>query len=270
MSSSMVPPEGEHLTTGWEADLPPEDTLVRQAVLVHASWPVAVAGAAGRPWRSAAGWAGGWIGDRGALTNPVILTQPMTRAEDVLEEINGLFPPDVPYLLVNPWPTPDLREHGLALIGHPPLMVRFPGPPPPLRRWPGEIREIRDPTELRVAERVLVEGYPMPELDPLTPGDLLGPTLLQTATRIWLAWLDGAPVAMAAAHSAAGVTLVEYVASLPAARGRGAGAAVTWAATLADTDRPAVLIASDDGRPVYSRMGYLAVERWTAWLCAAR
>jgi hypothetical protein len=171
----MVPPEGEHLTTGWEADLPPEDTLVRQAVLVHASWPVAVAGAAGRPRRSAARWAGGWIGDRGALTNPVILTQPMTRAEDVLEEINALFPPDVPYLLLNPWPTPDLGEHGLTLIGHPPLMVRFPGPPPPLRRWPGEVREIRDPTELTVAERVLVEGYPMPELDPLTPGDLLGP-----------------------------------------------------------------------------------------------
>ena len=72
----MVPPEGEHLTTGWEADLPPEDTLVRQAVLVHASWPVAVAGAAGRPRRSAARWAGGWIGDRGALTNPVVRCSP--------------------------------------------------------------------------------------------------------------------------------------------------------------------------------------------------
>ena len=78
----------------------------------------------------------------------------MTRAEDVLEEINALFPPDVPYLLVNPWPTPDLREHGLTLIGHPPLMVRFPGMPPPLRRWPGEVREIRDPTELTVAEQI--------------------------------------------------------------------------------------------------------------------
>ena len=266
----MVPPEGEQLTTGWEPDLPPEDTLVRQAVLVHASWPVAVAGAAGRPRRSAARWAGGWIGDRGALTNPVILTQPMMRAGDALEEINALFPLDVPYLLLSPWPTPDLREFGFALIGHPPLMVRFPGLPAPPRWWPGEVREIRDPTELTVAERVLVEGYPMPELDPLTPGDLLGPTLLQTATRIWLAWLDGAPVAVAAAHSAAGVTLVEYVATLPAARGRGAGAAVTWAATVADPDRPTVLIASDDGRPVYARMGYLAVERWTAWLRPAR
>jgi hypothetical protein len=31
-----------------------------------------------------------------------------------------------------------------------------------------------------------------------------------------------------------------------------------------------VLIASDDGRPLYERMGYLAIERWTAWLRLAR
>jgi hypothetical protein len=61
---------------------------------------------------------------------------------------------------------------------------------------------------------------PMPELEPLRPGDLLGATLLRSATtRVWLAWLDGEPVAVAAAHPHAGVTLVEYVATLPAARG---------------------------------------------------
>ncbi|MBA2474075.1 MAG: hypothetical protein H0V41_18275 [Pseudonocardiales bacterium] len=79
MSTSMLPPEGEHLTTGWEPDLAAGDTLVRQAVLVHASWPVRVARGAGRPWRSGPRWAGGWIGDRGALTNPVVLVQPLTR-----------------------------------------------------------------------------------------------------------------------------------------------------------------------------------------------
>ncbi|MGA9310561.1 MAG: hypothetical protein WBV74_09345 [Pseudonocardiaceae bacterium] len=50
MSTSMLPAEGEHLTTGWEPDLAAGDTLVRQAVLVHASWPVRVARSAGRPW----------------------------------------------------------------------------------------------------------------------------------------------------------------------------------------------------------------------------
>ena len=61
---------------------------------------------------------------------------------------------------------------------------------------------------------------PMPELEPLRPGELLGATLLRSATtRVWLTWLDGEPVAVAAAHPHAGVTLVEYVATLPAARG---------------------------------------------------
>ena len=52
MAASIVPPEGEHLTNGWEPDLDPADTLVRQAVLVNASWPVEVARSAGRPCRS--------------------------------------------------------------------------------------------------------------------------------------------------------------------------------------------------------------------------
>jgi predicted GNAT family acetyltransferase len=81
-----------------------------------------------------------------------------------------------------------------------------------------------------------------------------------------VAWSGGEPAAVATAHHHAGVTLIEAVATLPAARGRGAGAAVTWAATLSDPTRSAVLIASDDGRPIYERMGYRAIERWTVWL----
>ena len=145
-------------------------------------------------------------------------------------------------------------------------MARFPGPAPTSPHPGVDVHEVRDADELAIAERVLVEGYPMPELEPLTPGDLLNPTLLRPDTRVWVAWAAGAPAAVAAAHHHAGVTLVEYVATLPAARGRGAGAAVTWAATLSDPAAPAVLIASDDGRPVYERMGYIAVERWTVWL----
>lgn len=266
MSASVVPPEGEHLATGWEPDLPPDDTLVRQAVLVHASWPVEVARSTGRPYRSCPQWAGGWIGDRGALTNPVVLKQPLAEPAATLAEINEMFPAEVPYLLLNPWPSPNLVDQGLQLIGHPPLMVRLPAAGSDQLPQNTEVREVRTADELAVAERVLVKGYPMPDLEPLQPGNLLGPGILAEATRIWLGWVDGEPVAVAAAHRHAGATLVEYVATMPQARGRGAGAAVTWAATLAQPDEPAVLIASDDGRPVYERMGYLAIERWTAWL----
>ena len=129
---------------------------------------------------------------------------------------------------------------------------------------------MRDAQELALAERVLVDGYPMPDLEPLGVGDLLGPSILTGPTRVWLAWLDDRPVAVSAAHQSAGVTLIEYVATLPDARGLGAGSAVTWAATLSAPDQPAVLLASDDGRPVYERMGYRAIERWSAWLRPGR
>jgi hypothetical protein len=264
--ASSIPSPDEHLTNGWEHDLPAEDTLVRQAVLVHSSWPVHIARGTGKPWHSTPEWAGGWIGDRGALTNWVVPTQPVTDPAGLLAQVDTLFPGHIPYVLILAWPTPDLQRHGLVLLGHPPLMVRFPGPRPASMAPGVDVAEVRDADGLAVAERVLVEGYPMPEMQPLMPGDLLGPAILDGRTRVWVARVNGEPAAVAAAHLHAGVTMVEYVAALPRARGRGAGGAVTWAATLADPDRPAVLLASDDGRPVYERMGYQAVERWSLWL----
>ena len=48
-------------------------------------------------------------------------------------------------------------------------------------------------------------------------------------------------------------------------RGKGIGEALTWAATLADPSRPAMLMASDSGRPIYERMGYIPILRLTLW-----
>lgn len=269
MSDALVPSSDEHLTDGWEPDLAATDTLVRRAVLVHASWAREVAQALGRPSRRTDRWAGGFIGERGALTNPVVLLQPQTDPAawpGILAEIDDVIPPAAPYFLISPFPTPDLGPLGLTRIGHPPLMVRLPGGTAPPLSTGVTLEEVRDAKRLAIAERVLVEGYPMPELQPLTPGDLLGPPILDGPTRVWLAEVDGEPGAVAAAHTHGDAVLVEYVAALETARGRGAAAAATWAATLAEPGLPAVLIASDDGRPLYERMGYLAVERWTVWV----
>ncbi|RYP82631.1 N-acetyltransferase [Nocardioides guangzhouensis] len=269
MSESVVPAEGEHLTNGWEPDAPEDDSLVRRAVLVHASWPVAVARALGAPHRRTDGWAGALIGSTGELSNPVVLTRPVAAADaaDLVAEVGALVPPESAYFLLSPWLEPDYAAHGLVLIGHPPLMARFPRPDEqgsPVAAPDGvEVVEVADAERLAVAERVLVEGYPMPGT---APGSILRPGLLDGATRVWLGYVDGEPASVACAHTAHGATLVEYVAALPSARGRGAGAAVTRAATLADPALPAVLVASDDGRPTYERLGYVAIERWTAWL----
>jgi len=48
--------------------------------------------------------------------------------------------------------------------------------------------------------------------------------------------------------------------------GRGYGLALTAAAAAVEPSKPATLIASDLGRPVYDRLGFVAVMRFTYWL----
>ena len=128
MTESILPDSEEHLATGWEPDLPVEDTLVRQAVHLHASWPVTVAQALGRPWRRTDDWAGAFLADRGSLSNPVILLRPPTDLEALVGEVAELVPPTSPYFLLCAWHEPDLAPYGLQRLGYPPLMIRLPAP----------------------------------------------------------------------------------------------------------------------------------------------
>ncbi len=80
--------------------------------------------------------------------------------------------------------------------------------------------------------------------------------------RSYLAWIDGRPVATAMAVLDGDVVGVYNVATLPDARGRGAGTAVTAASIadrLADGARLAVLEASEMGLHVYERLGFRTV-----------
>ena len=86
---------------------------------------------------------------------------------------------------------------------------------------------------------------------------------MPSCVRAFIGWDGDRPVATASATVHGGVNHVEMVSTMSDCRGRGYGEAITWAATQADPTLPAVLVASDLGRPVYERMGYLAVDRWT-------
>lgn len=82
----------------------------------------------------------------------------------------------------------------------------------------------------------------------------------------FVGYVDDEPVATALGHVASGLQHVECVSTVAEHRRRGYGEALTWAATTLDPTLPAVLISSDQGRPVYQRMGYLAVDRWVFWI----
>jgi GNAT superfamily N-acetyltransferase len=82
--------------------------------------------------------------------------------------------------------------------------------------------------------------------------------------RDWIALLDGVPVAAAALFVAADVAGIYNVATVPEARGRGIGRAVTTAALVAAVargQRTAVLGSSEMGYPVYRRLGFRDVSR---------
>ena len=116
MSDSLAADPDEHLTDGWEPDTPDSDTLVRAAVEAHAAWIGADrrrprAGPGGVPTR----WVGACVGDRGELTNVVLPLRPhgpgRLRGAGSARSAE-LVPPTAPYLLLSPFPTPDLSRTG--------------------------------------------------------------------------------------------------------------------------------------------------------------
>jgi GNAT superfamily N-acetyltransferase len=87
--------------------------------------------------------------------------------------------------------------------------------------------------------------------------------------RTYLALLDGAPVGTSQLFTSGGVAGIYNVTCLPEARGRGIGAAVTFAPLLdacAMGYRVGILQASALGYPVYRRLGFQDFGRMSVYL----
>jgi hypothetical protein len=261
------------LRAGWEPDAPVTDSLLRR-FLVNWTLAIEAQGATldGRVLRRD-DLAAVDVGRPSLGANVVTLLAPLF-AEDVTEVMAAL---DAFYgfsagagsgavFLFSPWPTPDLRPHGWTPVEYQPLMLRPAGgaaPPDPAGL---RIEAVRDEGSLRAFELAIVRGFGMPDLEGQGTSAAFGaPILGDERQRLWVGWEDDQPVSAAATFLAAGINDVTLVATVPDARGRGYGAALTWRATQADPALPALLIASTEGRGVYERMGYLALFRFTLW-----
>jgi len=230
--------------------------------------------AAGGRW---ARWGDAWAADAAGpvpYLNSATLQRPLVadEAASLVERLGAFYGagPGGPWMLWSAWPTPDLRPYGMALVGHPPLMVRPPGgalaPPPPGL----DIVEVADDAELRAYERVFIEGYPVPEIPPDGDRRMLGPRAMSAPLRLWVGYVAGEPVSVASAYVGEEAVSVFMVATLPRARGKGYGAALTARALAAAPHLPAELQASDDGRPVYLRLGFQVITDYALWMAPRR
>ncbi len=203
--------------------------------------------------------------------NRAMLEQPIEDLERVLHELRAFYcgtGSETPFLLDSAWPTPDLRPHGFALMGHPPLMLRparTSAPPAPARAPHCPRRRRPDGARLRVHARLRLSGR----------ADAAGGRRHDPHARMPYARRDGitssgtstiGPVTAGSAYVDDRLVRVDNIATLDAARGRGYGAAITAAAVAVDPSKPATLIASDLGRPVYEHLGFVALLRVTYWL----
>ncbi len=250
------------LTTGWEPDTPLDDSILRQFVFAYAdrvAWMARATG--GRVDRDPAAC----IADAGSAfgyDNAAVLLQPPAATDllGVLGRAHRLFAPERWWVLLSAWPLPGSPPDGMSLVGHPPLMLRPPGPfsvaqPSGLRICP-----VDDRRRLADFDAVLKAGFPLPGGAAVADHRLLGQHL-----RLLVGYDGDQPVATAGACATSGVVEIDWVATLPTHRRQGIGAAMTAAAASTGPARPAVLLASDDGHNLYRRLGFVDLLRLTIW-----
>src|SRR3954451_2645568 len=189
------------LLAGWEPHAPVGDSLVRRFLHAFGEAGAVAAGAMGGTVLRTGDMILTDAGRPAGLSHRVMLLRPLgvvpvAETLAVIDEATAGGTGEV--VIFSAWPTPDLRGSGWKLEGHPPLMLRVPGPGrPPLP--PGlEITPVTDAAGLREFERVAIEGYPLDELRDAPPGSMLSERVLADPRQhLWVARAGGRPVAVA-------------------------------------------------------------------------
>ena len=257
------------LESGYGPAAPPGDNLTNDFVQETAASFRALATARGDRERRITGIVA--MTDAGLplpFWNRAVLEQPVDDVGALLAHLRGFYgSAGPPYLLDSGWPLPDLRAYGFVLMGHPPIMVRpaglaLPAAPPELR-----IVRVDSAETARDQERTLVDGYPAPQLQPFREVTMMtAGTLAAPGWHHFVGYVDNRPVAAGSSYVGERLLRVENIATLDDVRGRGYGLAITAATIAVDLSKPATLVASDLGRPIYEKLGFTALSRCTYWI----
>ena len=268
----MTESDQEFLETGYEPSTPESDNLLRSFLGNWTATIETLAGAMSGETHRTDHFSISDTGKPGGYVNTATLLRPLPADPgQVISEIDRIFsrrdrPGIGEALIFSPWPTPDLRPFGWKLGGHTPIHLLPAGIEPPAPPSSLRITSVTTSEDLGRAESIVIEGYPFPDCAGGEPGQLLPPSILSDHRfHISLGWEEDRPVALSISRVSHGITHVFLIVTLPEARRRGYGAAMTWRAVTADRSLPAMLLSSDSGRPVYDRMGFLPLFRLTVW-----
>ncbi|AEV85371.1 hypothetical protein ACWT_4351 [Actinoplanes sp. SE50] len=152
-----------------------------------------------------------------------------------------------------------------ATVRRMPVMNRPAGPPDPRNAPDVRVTPVTAADELAVAERIMVESFPMSEFLPLVRGAAL-PERLLTAPgwQVWLAYLGDRPAAAAYTFDDGVAAGVYWLATLPGFRSRGLARALLATAIAAYPTRVFTLVATAAGIPLYESLGFRTVGT-TIW-----
>ena len=242
----------------------PDDEELRRLASNCGGAFLTVARAMGKPWREDDDLL---LADLGlpvpAPPNNATLTRVPKDPDDIARRALDFFggSPGGGFQVWSLWPSLDLSSHGFS-GGETPCMVRDAGGV--ARAAPKElgIEEVSDDAGMFEAwsvVRIVFMGGRVRE-------PFWDARVLSDRYRVWIGRVDGRTVTTATAFMSDGYVGVYAVGTLPEARGRGYGEALTWAATLCRPDLPATLQASEMGAPIYERMGFRTVASFNVWL----
>jgi GNAT superfamily N-acetyltransferase len=126
-----------------------------------------------------------------------------------------------------------------------------------------DVQVVRSLSELDQFQSVIADGYGLPRGD---VDAFVRPALLEDAeVESYVGYFEGKPIATSTLAFGGGVAGVHNVSTVPAARKRGFGEALTWHAMARGAGRGcdmAALQASEMGQPIYERMGFRVVSRY--------
>jgi ribosomal protein S18 acetylase RimI-like enzyme len=199
-----------------------------------------------------------------AFFNAIFVTEPSAGLEDLSQAVELMRTERLPFVVHvrNDLPQAADAKRSLGLVGDG-LLPCFGMEPRRAPQPPKELSIARvDHASFEPFMAALVVGFEMPRA--MAENLFLIRILDDPGLRGYLGSVDGRPVATAMSMRTGQTLGVYSVATLPDARGRGYGTALTWA-TLADADpgvEAVVLQASELGRPVYERMGFRLVREF--------